>query len=193
MKIGQRVVDAGDHADLTEQVEVAGEPRPPRTRSSAPAWPTSSTGRRRSGSRADLAHCHSDQQGEEADDDPPEGDDTWSTGSHAEPVARHAAGKDRDDREADGEVAEPAELSVQLLRIAHCVRSSRSESTVVIQNPQSWPGVAPATHRTRAMSSTCESGHRANVQRRGSDCRITAMPARILRTRGADLGMVGPT
>ena len=39
----QRVVDAGDDADLAEQVEPAGEPRPPRTRSCVPAWPTSST------------------------------------------------------------------------------------------------------------------------------------------------------
>ena len=118
----ERVVDAGDHADLAQQVEPAGEPGPLRSvRPGQLRGPVvEATGRRVR--RADLTHRHADEQREEPDDDPPEGDDDRPTRDHAEPVAGEPAGEDGDDREGDGEVREPPHPPVELLRVAQVVQ-----------------------------------------------------------------------
>lgn len=51
-----------------------------------------------------------------------ERDDPRAARDHPQPVRGHPSGEDRDDREPDGEVAEPTELAVELLGVAELVQ-----------------------------------------------------------------------
>lgn len=102
---GGAVVDAGDGAEQPEQVQPAGVPAP------APAAEPVGHVVQRAGGRigaGDLGEGEADAQHEQADARPAPQHHGGTAGVQAEPVQRHAAGQDRDHREADREVAEAA-------------------------------------------------------------------------------------
>ena len=118
----QCIVDAGDHADLSHEVEPARKPRPLGSVATSefcrPVIQTACSWIR----RADLTHRHSDHQCKESDDDPTECDHDWTTGDHAQPIRRHATREDGNDRETDGEVAKPTKTAVQFLGVPKIVQ-----------------------------------------------------------------------
>ena len=119
---GEPEVDARRHRDLAEQVEPAGDPAPPGAALAAelgrPVVKAACGGI----ARAHLRHGQPDQDHHHAHQRPADVDDGRPAVAHAEVEEREAAGKDRDDRERDGEVREAAHAAQQLLRVAHAVQ-----------------------------------------------------------------------
>ena len=120
---GESEVDAGRDRDLAEHVEPSREPRP---RGSVALRelrrPVVQTAGRRV-ARAHLAHRERDERDHEADERPPVGRVDRATDRHPEPEQGEAPRQDRDDRERDGEVREPAHPAFELLRVAELVES----------------------------------------------------------------------
>ena len=120
--VGQCIVDRRDDAYLTDEVEPAREPTPQRAvlggQLGRPEVQPASCGI----GGTDLAHRHSDQQGEEPYDSPADGDDQRATERGSDPVTRESTRKDGDNRETDREVAECAHPSTEFLGVAHAVQ-----------------------------------------------------------------------
>ena len=123
---GAAEADAGRDGDLPQQVEPAGEPRPP-----GPALAGRQLGRPvveaagRRVRRADLGHREADEADDEADAQPAPVDDRRAAVLQAERVDGQAARQDRDDGERDREVGEAAHAAVELLGVAHLVELAR--------------------------------------------------------------------
>src|SRR6185312_13451041 len=103
------------------EVEPAGEPAPGRAPElRRPEVETARRGIR----RGDLAHGEGDDDAHGADEQPAPGDGDRAAELERDEVRRQAAREDRDDRERDREVREPAHLAVQDLRVAELVEQA---------------------------------------------------------------------
>ena len=114
----QAVADRGGDGDLADEVEPAREPAPGRA-AELRRPVVEAAGRRERG--GDLGHRERDERRHETDQEPAPGDRDRAAVVERDVVRGQAAGEDRDDREADGEVLEPAHRAEQLLRVAHPV------------------------------------------------------------------------
>ena len=112
---GAGVVDRGDHGDQADQVEPAGEPGP--DRAAEPSRPpVDAAGSRVGGDQ--LRHAEADDQDRDRDQRPADRDRDRAAVVPGLTVGGEAAGQDRDDRERDREVGEPAPSAVQRLFVA---------------------------------------------------------------------------
>jgi hypothetical protein len=114
------VADAGDDADQADHVEPAGKPAPAGAAKLCRP-PVGTTGRREG--RSELGHREPHQQDEPAEDRPAERNPRWTAGGPGEREVREDAGEDRDDRERDREVREPAPGADELLSVAELRQS----------------------------------------------------------------------
>ncbi len=109
------VVDRRGHRHQADQVEPAGEPAPARAAELRRPVVDPARGRHR---RRQLGHRERHQQDEAADHRPPDRDRDRTAVQPRLPVGGEAAREDRDDRERDREVGEPAPAAPQLLLVA---------------------------------------------------------------------------
>ena len=114
----EAVADRCGDGDLPDEVEPAGEPAP-RGRPELRGPVVETPGRRVR--RRDLGHREGDDRAHEADDEPAPGDRDRPALPERDVVRGQTAGEDRDDREADREVLEPAHPPEELLGIAELV------------------------------------------------------------------------
>jgi hypothetical protein len=112
------VADRGRHRDLADEVEPAGEPAPRRA-AELRGPVVEAAGGREDG--RDLGHGEGDDRAHQADEQPAPGDRDRPAVVERDVVRGQAAGEDRDDREGDREVLEPAHRAEELLRIAETV------------------------------------------------------------------------
>ena len=99
------VVHRGEDRDQPEQVEPAGEPAPHRAAELGRPPVDAARGRERGD---ELGHAQRDDEDEGRDDRPAPRDRDRTAVVPRLVVGREAAGQDRDDRERDAEVLEPA-------------------------------------------------------------------------------------
>ena len=109
------IVDRGDHRNQPDQVEPAGEPGPDRPAEAA--RPPVDPARGRIG-RDQLRHAEADDQDRDRDQRPADRDRDRAAVVPGLTVGGEAPGEDRDDRERDREVGEPAPGAVQRLFVA---------------------------------------------------------------------------
>ena len=112
------VADRGRDRDLADQVEPAGEPAPGRAAELRRPVVEAAGGRV---GRGDLGHRERDDRAHEADEQPAPRDGDRAALLEGDVVRGQAAREDRDDREADREVLEPAHRAEELLRVAELV------------------------------------------------------------------------
>ena len=112
---GCAVADTGDDPDRADDVEPAGHPAPART--AEVVRPTSRAARGRIGG-GELGHREGHHQDQGAQDRPSERDQRRTAVQPREAEVGEAPGENRDDRERDREVGEPAPAAVQLLLVA---------------------------------------------------------------------------
>ena len=115
---GKSVVDAGRDRHLAEQVEPAGEPAPGAGLILREFRRPVVQATRRRVLRGDLRHPKADDGRHDPDEDPAPDDVDRAAFLHPEVVEREAPGQDRDDRERDGKVREPAHSAAELLGVA---------------------------------------------------------------------------
>ena len=136
---GKPVADRRRDRNLPDEVEPTGEPAP--TGASELRRPVVEAACRRV-RRRDLRHRERHQRRHETDDQPAPGDGDRAAVVERDEVGGQAPRQDRDDREADGEVLEPAHRTEQLLRVAHPV-----EDLFVLRRVEP-AGRGPAAHLT---------------------------------------------
>ena len=117
---GEAVPDGGGDGDLPDQVEPAGEPSPGRATELRRPVVEAAGGRERGG---DLRHCERDDRAHEADEEPAPAHGDRAALAERDVVGGQTPREDRDDRERDREVLEPAHRAEELLRVAESVQS----------------------------------------------------------------------
>ena len=141
----EAVTDRRSDRDLPDEVEPARRPAP--ARAAELRRPVVEAARRRVG-RCDLGHAERDEGAHEADEEPAPRDGHWPAVLEGDRVRGQAPREDRDDREGDGEVAEPSHGAEQLLRVAQPV-----EGLLVLRRVVA--GRLTGAHTTSQGSPTC--------------------------------------
>ena len=141
----EAVADRRRDRDLADQVEPARRPAPAR----APELrrPVVEAARRRV-RRRDLGHAECDERAHQPDEQPAPRDGDRAAVLEGDRVRGQAPREDRDDREADGEVAEPSHGAEELLRVAQLV-----EDLFVLRRVVA--GRLTRAHTTSQGSPTC--------------------------------------
>ena len=117
----QAVSDRRGHRDLTDEVEPTCRPAP--AGAAHLGRPVVKPAGGRVG-RRDLCHRKRDDRRHETHEEPAVCNCHRAAALERNPVRGQAPGEDRDDREGDGEVPEPAHSAEELLRIAESVEKT---------------------------------------------------------------------
>ena len=118
-ELGGGIGDAGHDRELPDQVEPRGPPAPGDALHAARPVVQATGGRI---CRGHFSHRGRDGQHEEGDERPTDEARRGTCPGEAVVVEDHGAGQDRDDREADGEVAEAAHAAEQLLGVSQLMQ-----------------------------------------------------------------------
>ncbi len=158
----QAVADCSGHGDLPYEVEPTCRPAP--TRAPHLRRPVVEAAGRRVG-RRDLGHRERDDRAHQPDEQPAPGYDHGPASLEADPIRRQAPREDRDDRERDGEVPEPAHRAEELLRVAELVEGLFVLRGAILAGRGSGTHAAsfallmrPGRGITRTWTLTCQPG-----------------------------------
>src|SRR5439155_21782824 len=131
------VADRRSDGDLANEVEPASEPAP--CRAAELRSPVVEAARCRVG-RGDLAQGERDDRAEQADNQPAPGNRHGTALVERDGVRRQAAGEDRDDREGDGKVLEPAHRAKEFLRVPETMEGPLVVQVVAAGLDRTWLG-----------------------------------------------------